>query len=67
MAALKAVPAIVGLLGDIRDGVKTMADNSDDSRFEKFKKEINTISKRMENAQSKEETAALVRQLNSLK
>lgn len=66
-AALKAIPEIVGLIRDIRDGIGKLRDSVDQSKFEKFKIEIDTITEKLKHAKSKEETAAIIRELNNIK
>lgn len=66
-AALVAIPEITGLIRDIRDGIKKISDDRDDAKLAEFKRKVNLKVKRIQHAKSKEETATLVAELNTIK
>lgn len=66
-AALKAIPEIVGLIKGIGESISKLQDSIDDSRFEKFKAELNRQTRRLQNAKTEDEVRAVIRSLNNPK
>lgn len=65
MTALKAIAALPEILTQFKDAYVSAANRATEARIAEIKEELNEITQRLPDAQSREEIADLVRRLNS--
>lgn len=66
VAFLKALPAAVKILSELKEDFRDFKDSRDDARFEEYKQEVNKQVERLKHAKDKAETARIIADLNSL-
>lgn len=67
LAALKAIPLIVDGLKEVSKAVTYYHDSIMQKEFESRKAELNQYAVQLQNAKDKNEIAAIIRDLNSIK
>lgn len=66
VAFLKAFPALVNVITELRDEFKDFKDRRDDAILEEYKRKTSIHIERLKHAKSKAETASIIAELNSL-
>lgn len=64
MTALKAIPAIVEGIKELKASIIYLADNRTDKKIDSIKADIRTASEEFENAKTREEQLLAMRKLN---
>ncbi len=65
-AALIAIPEINKILNRIDSSIVQIAEARAEANLQEVKDQLNTLTKRLENATTREEIASIVRDLNSI-
>lgn len=65
-AALVAIPEIVEQLELLQDAIKTYRNTVLESELSEYKEKYNTLTKKLQNAETRDEVADIIRDLNSI-
>jgi len=66
VAFLKALPAAVKILSELKEDFRDFKDSRDDARLEEYKKQTSIHIERLKHAKNRRETADIIADLNSL-